>query len=124
MSRKMSLWQKVMLHLLLLLCVSAVVLPIVLVFFASLKESSTLISTSLIPKWDELSLVNYKRLLTETHFLRWLLNTVIVSTFSSVIAIAVKCVGIKWINKVMPAAVIGGAFLVMLVAGRIKTGKW
>ncbi len=89
MSRKMSLWQKVMLHLLLLLCVSAVVLPIVLVFFASLKESSTLISTSLIPKWDELSLVNYKRLLTETHFLRWLLNTVIVSTFSSVIAIAV-----------------------------------
>ena len=24
----------------------------------------------------------------------------------------------------LPAAVIGGAFLVMLVAGRIKTGKW
>lgn len=64
-------------------------MPVVLVFFSSLKESSTLISTSLIPKFSELSLVNYKRLLTETPFLRWVWNTVVVSALSSVIAIIV-----------------------------------
>lgn len=89
MSRKMTTWQKVLLHLLLIICVGMTIMPVVLVFFASLKESSSLISTSLLPKWDELSLVNYKRLLTETYFLRWVWNTVIVSAFSSIIAIIV-----------------------------------
>lgn len=89
MSRKMTTFQKILLHLLLIICVGMTIMPVVLVFFSSLKESSTLISTSLIPKFSELSLVNYKRLLTETPFLRWVWNTVIVSALSSVIAIIV-----------------------------------
>lgn len=89
MSRKMTTIQKILLHLLLIICVGMTIMPVVLVFFSSLKESSTLISTSLIPKFSELSLVNYKRLLTETPFLRWVWNTVVVSALSSVIAIIV-----------------------------------
>lgn len=89
MSRKMTTLQKILLHLLLIICVGMTIMPVVLVFFSSLKESSTLISTSLIPKFSELSLVNYKRLLTETPFLRWVWNTVVVSALSSVIAIIV-----------------------------------
>ncbi len=89
MSRKMTTFQKILLHLLLIICVGMTVMPVVLVFFSSLKESSTLISTSLIPKFSELSLVNYKRLLTETPFLRWVWNTVVVSALSSIIAIIV-----------------------------------
>lgn len=89
MSRKMTTFQKILLHLLLIICVGMTIMPVVLVFFSSLKESSTLISTSLIPKFSELSLVNYRRLLTETPFLRWVWNTVVVSALSSVIAIIV-----------------------------------
>lgn len=89
MSRKMTTFQKILLHLLLIICVGMTIMPVVLVLFSSLKESSTLISTSLIPKFSELSLVNYKRLLTETPFLRWVWNTVVVSALSSVIAIIV-----------------------------------
>lgn len=89
MSRKMTTLQKILLHLLLIICVGMTIMPVVLVFFSSLKESSTLISTSLIPKFSELSLVNYKRLLTETPFLRWVWNTVVVSALSSIIAIIV-----------------------------------
>ncbi len=89
MSRKMTTVQKILLHLLLIICVGMTIMPVVLVFFSSLKESSTLISTSLIPKFSELSLVNYKRLLTETPFLRWVWNTVVVSALSSIIAIIV-----------------------------------
>ena len=89
MSRKITTFQKILLHLLLIICVGLTIMPVVLVFFSSLKESSTLISTSLIPKFSELSLVNYKRLLTETPFLRWVWNTVVVSALSSVIAIIV-----------------------------------
>lgn len=89
MSRKMTTFQKILLHLLLIICVGMTIMPVVLVFFSSLKESSTLISTSLIPKFSELSLVNYKRLLTETPFLRWVWNTVVVSALSSIIAIIV-----------------------------------
>lgn len=89
MSRKMTTFQKILLHLLLIICVGMTIMPVVLVFFSSLKESSTLISTSLIPKFSELSLVNYERLLTETPFLRWVWNTVVVSALSSVIAIIV-----------------------------------
>lgn len=89
MSRKMTPLQKVLLHIILLICVGMTVMPVVLVLISSLKNDATLISTSLIPKFNELSLVNYKRLLTETPFLRWVLNTVIVSGLSSLIAIMV-----------------------------------
>lgn len=89
MSRKMTPLQKVLLHIILLICVGMTVMPVVLVLIASLRNDATLISTSLIPKISDLSLVNYKRLLTETPFLRWILNTVIVSGLSSLIAIVV-----------------------------------
>lgn len=89
MSRKMTTVQKILLHLLLIICVGMTIMPVVLVLFSSLKESSTLISTNLIPKFSELSLINYKRLLTETPFLRWVWNTVVVSALSSIIAIIV-----------------------------------
>ncbi|MGM9998154.1 MAG: sugar ABC transporter permease [Candidatus Bruticola sp.] len=89
MSRKMTTLQKILLHLLLIICVGLTVMPVVLVLFSSLKESSTLISTNLIPRFSELSLINYKRLLTETPFLRWVWNTVVVSALSSIIAIIV-----------------------------------
>lgn len=89
MNRKPSTLHMVLLHLLLLICVGLTVLPIVLVAGASLTEKSTLISTSLFPKLSELSLVNYSNLLFKTQFLNWIVNTVIVSILSSVIALAV-----------------------------------
>ena len=85
----MTTLQKIFLHLALIICVGITVMPVVLVFFASLKDGSSLVSTSLIPDPREFSLINYRRLLTETPFLHWIMNTVIVAGLSSIIAIAV-----------------------------------
>ncbi len=89
MRKKPSLAKLILLHALLLLCVAITIMPIVLVFAASLTQRASLASTTLFPSFDELTLVNYKRLLTETPFLRWILNTVIVAGLSSIIALAV-----------------------------------
>ncbi|MCR5662663.1 MAG: ABC transporter permease subunit, partial [bacterium] len=89
MRKKPSLAKLILLHALLLLCVAITIMPIVLVFAASLTQRASLASTTLFPSFDELTLINYKRLLTETPFLRWILNTVIVAGLSSIIALAV-----------------------------------
>lgn len=89
MRKKTSLPKLILLHILLIGCVAITVMPIVLVFAASLTQRASLASTTLFPSFDELTLVNYKRLLTETPFLRWILNTVIVAGLSSIIALAV-----------------------------------
>ena len=53
------------------------------------KNSASMVSTSLIPNISDLSLGNYKRLFEETYFVQWVLNTVFVSVFSSVVALTV-----------------------------------
>lgn len=52
-------------------------------------------------------------------------------TMLTLVFVILKCLGRiawSWVWVLcpvwLPAAVIGGAFLVILVAGRIKTGKW
>jgi len=76
-------------HLVLLFFAGLTILPVILVTIASLRQGSTLVSTDLLPSMGELSLEKYRELLTQTPFLSWMLNTVIVSVLSSVIALVV-----------------------------------
>lgn len=76
-------------HLVLLFFAGLTILPVILVTIASLRQGSTLVSTDLLPSMGELSLAKYRELLTQTPFLSWMLNTVIVSVLSSVIALVV-----------------------------------
>ena len=76
-------------HLVLLTCAGLTVLPVILVLVASLRQSSTLVSTELFPSLSDLSLAKYRELLVETPFLTWLANTVIVSIMSSLVALVV-----------------------------------
>ena len=76
-------------HFVLLACAALTIMPIVLVLAASLRKGSTLISTRLFPSLDEISLAKYHELLTQTPFLTWLLNTVVVSVVASSIALVV-----------------------------------
>ncbi|MCR4784097.1 MAG: sugar ABC transporter permease [bacterium] len=90
MLRKLTTFQKIIIHIVLVICVILTVMPVVLVLFASLnKNSASMVSTSLIPNISDLSLGNYKRLFEETYFVQWVLNTVFVSVFSSVVALTV-----------------------------------
>ncbi len=76
-------------HLVLLFFAGLTIMPVILVTIASLRQGSTLVSTDLLPSLGELSLEKYRELLTQTPFLTWMLNTVIVSVLSSVIALVV-----------------------------------
>ncbi len=76
-------------HLALLFFAGLTVMPVILVTIASLRQGSTLVSTDLLPSLGELSLDKYRELLTQTPFLVWMLNTVIVSVTASLIALVV-----------------------------------
>ncbi len=89
---KSSGLKTLLLHLALIFCVGIVIMPIVLVFGSSLDANATLNSKQLFPSFNEMSLANYKRLFTETMYARWIWNTVIVSSLSSIIALAVTAV--------------------------------
>lgn len=92
MVKKHSPLKVLLLHLILIFFVGLTIMPIVLVFGSSLDANATMNSKTLFPSFAEMSLTNYKRLFTETQYLRWILNTVIVASLSSIIALAVTAV--------------------------------
>lgn len=80
--RTLYLW-----HAILLVCLCLFLLPAFLVVMAALREGGSLVSADIIPR--SMTLNNFKRLLNETPFWRWMLNTLLVSTISTVVAVAV-----------------------------------
>lgn len=61
--------------------------PAFFVLMAALRKDGSLVSSELIP--SDMSLVNFQRLLTETAFLTWMKNTLIVATLSTFTAVLV-----------------------------------
>lgn len=76
-------------HAILLTCLVLFLAPAFLVIVAALRENGSLVSAELLPNWAQLTTENFRLLLTETHFLTWMKNTLIVSTLSTVIAVSV-----------------------------------
>lgn len=74
-------------HAVLICCLCLFLLPAFLVVMAALREGGSLVSAEIIP--SSMTLKNFSRLLNETPFWRWMLNTLVVSTISTVIAVAV-----------------------------------
>lgn len=76
-------------HLFLLGCLMVSLSPVVLVLMASFKKGGSLVGGAIFPTFDTFSLENYRRLLLEEPFLRWMANTMLISALASVVAIAV-----------------------------------
>lgn len=74
-------------HAVLICCLCLFLLPAFLVVMAALREGGSLVSAEIIP--SSMTLQNFSRLLNKTPFWRWMLNTLVVSTISTVIAVAV-----------------------------------
>lgn len=74
-------------HLILWVLLAMFLSPAFFVLMAALRKDGSLVSTDLIP--TEMSLINFRRLLTETAFLTWMRNTLIVATLSTVTAVMV-----------------------------------
>lgn len=85
-------WKLALSHLVLLFFAALTVMPVVLVLAASLRGSSTLVAENLFPSPGQVTLANYQRLLWETPFLKWMGNTVLVSSLSSLLALVVTAV--------------------------------
>ncbi len=71
------------------LALAGVLMPAVLVFFASINRNATLVSRNLVPPLSDWTLDNYQNLLTNTPFLSWMGNTLLVSFLSTAIALLV-----------------------------------
>lgn len=84
-----SLLASIALHGTLLVAVTIALFPVVWVFLASLKPQSA-IQTSDVRLFDNPSLDNYRRVLFETSFPSWFLNSVVVAVFTMVIGIAMS----------------------------------
>lgn len=75
-------------HFILCLCLLATLMPVILVLGASLRSGGSL--TSAFPGPSEMTAANYVKLLSQTDkFPRWMLNTVLVASMSSVVALFV-----------------------------------
>jgi ABC-type maltose transport system permease subunit len=72
-------------HAFLLFCLSLTLAPAVLVLMASFRSGNDLFSLSL----SGLTLNNYTNLLKTTPFLHWMLNSLLVSTMASIVALFV-----------------------------------
>jgi ABC-type maltose transport system permease subunit len=83
-----SPWKYVLVHTFLCCCLLLTLMPAILVLLASVRSGNALFS-SLSTLFSELTLSNYSRLLTQTPFLRWMLNSLIVSAAASVVALVV-----------------------------------
>lgn len=83
---RLNLWSW-QIALTLVLC--AVLMPAMLVLFASINRKATLVSRNLVPPLSEWTLANYQALLTQTPFLEWMGNTLLVSLFSTTVALVV-----------------------------------
>jgi arabinogalactan oligomer/maltooligosaccharide transport system permease protein len=62
-----------------------VLLPIVYIVSVSFNENGSLYEESLIP--SKLSLANYMKLITETQFVQWYINTIIAGAMTSVLTL-------------------------------------
>lgn len=76
-------------HAMLIVCLVLFLAPAFFVVVAALRKNGSLVSAEILPALDQLTLNNFSRLFEETPFLRWMGNTLIVSTVSTVIAVAV-----------------------------------
>ncbi len=74
-------------HAILLVMLVLFLSPAFFVLMAALRQDGSLVSSELIP--SDMSLVNFQRLLTETAFLTWMKNTLIVATLSTFTAVLV-----------------------------------
>ncbi|MBT9588819.1 sugar ABC transporter permease [bacterium] len=72
-------------HLFLLTCLAFTLMPALLVLLASFRSGNALFSSNM----SDFTLRNYSNLLTTTPFLRWMWNSLLVSTFASVVALSV-----------------------------------
>ena len=76
-------------HVGLMICLFFFLAPAFLVIIAALRENGSLVSAEIIPPLSSLTFDNFGRLLEETMFTRWMMNTLIVSTISTVVAVFV-----------------------------------
>ena len=74
-------------HLILVVLLAMFLSPAFFVLMAALRKEGSLVSTDIIPK--DVSLVNFQRLLSETAFLTWMKNTLIVASLSTLTAVVV-----------------------------------
>lgn len=72
-------------HLFLLTCLAFTLMPALLVLLASFRSGNALFSSNM----SDFTLRNYSNLLTTTPFLRWMWNSLLVSTFASIVALSV-----------------------------------
>ncbi len=63
--------------------------PAFFVVIAALRKEGSLVSTELIPSWNEITKNNFIQLLTDTPFLTWMKNTLIVASLSTITAVVV-----------------------------------
>lgn len=84
-----SVGASVALHGTLLVAVTIALFPVVWVFLASLKPQSA-IQSSEVTLIDQPTLDNYQRVLFDTNFPTWFLNSVIVAAFTMVIGMAMS----------------------------------
>lgn len=75
-------------HLFLSVCLLLSLAPALLVLLASFRSGGSLFG-GLGRIFQEITLSNYTRLLTETPFLRWMWNSLLVSTTASIVALVV-----------------------------------
>lgn len=74
-----------LIYVFLIFMVIIILFPLFVTVMSALNTSNTLFSTTLIP--ENISLTeNFKRLFTETKYLRWYLNTFSISTISMILA--------------------------------------
>ncbi len=89
-SKKLDI-KLVLSYALLIVMVIVVLFPLFVTVMSAFNGSNTLYSTSLIPENFTL-FGNFKRLFTETEYLRWYLNTFTVATFTMIFATAIVTV--------------------------------
>lgn len=76
-------------HALLWVLLALFLSPAFFVVIAALRKEGSLVSTELIPSWSEITKDNFLLLLTDTPFLTWMKNTLIVAGLSTVTAVVV-----------------------------------
>ena len=75
-----AVWSNVLVFLLALIWI----MPVLWIVMASFSNQKGYISTTFFPTPDQLTLNNYVRLFTETNFLTWVGNTMIVASLNTV----------------------------------------
>ena len=83
-----SPFKRLVIHLMLIMCCVATVYPLLRVMSVSLRPGDRLLSTSLRIIPPDASLENYRRLLTEKDFLLWVWNSLMITTGTAIVGVA------------------------------------